>query len=72
METIREYGGKIIGYVDTDSKGNQTVRSFYGNIVAMYDASSNTTRLFAGPIISIGNTAVGQLYNPKANPDYGK
>lgn len=61
-EAIREFSGKIIGWVETDSEGNQIVRNFPGQIVARYDARNNVTRNFTGLIISKGNTAIGQLY----------
>lgn len=66
-EAIREFSGKIIGWVETDNNGNQLVRNFIGNIIAKYDSNMNVTRDFLGNIISRGNTAVGQLYNPNYN-----
>lgn len=70
MEAIREYGGKIIGYVETSPNGDQTVRSFSGKIVGYYDASANVTRRFGGWIVATGNAATGLLFNPEYNPDY--
>lgn len=64
-ETIREFSGKILGYVETDSKGNQVVKDFYGYIVAKYDKNSNMTRDFYGRVIGYGNLAVGQLYKKR-------
>lgn len=69
-EPIRDFSGKIIGFVESDDKGNQIVRAFSGRIIAKYDAQFNCTREFSGRIISRGNTAVGQLYNPQMNPEY--
>lgn len=64
-ETIREFSGKILGYVETDLKGNQVVKDFYGYIVAKYDKDANMTRDFYGRVIGYGNLAVGQLYNKR-------
>lgn len=69
-EAVREFSGRIIGWVETDSLGNQIVRAFSGLIIAKYDKTLDVTREFSGKIISKGNTAVGQLYNPSINPEY--
>ena len=62
-EEIRDgFAGPIIGYVETDEKGNQCIRKFGGAIVGYYDAQMNVTRKFGGAIVSKGNTAVGLLY----------
>ena len=38
-ETIREFSGKILGYVDTDLKGNQVVKAngYIFKLSDMYD-----------------------------------
>lgn len=61
-ETIRSFNGKILGTVDTDIQGNQTVKNFYGYIVATYNKQQNITRDFYGRVLSSGNTAISQLY----------
>ena len=71
-EPIREFGGKIIGWVETDAEGNQEVRNFYGVVISRYDARLKVTRDFYGKILTQGNTAMGQLFNPSINPSYGK
>ena len=40
-ETIRDWTGKIIGFIDTDNEGNKTVRDFYGRITGRYDKRFN-------------------------------
>ena len=69
-DPVREFSGKIIGWVETDDKGNQDVRTFTGLIIARYDAEFNVTRDFYGKILTRGNTAVGQLFNPSVNTSY--
>ena len=71
-EPVREFGGKIIGWVETDKDGNQDIRTFTGAIIARYDARMKVTRDFYGRILTKGNTAVGQLFNPSLNPSYNK
>lgn len=53
---IREFSGKIIGWIETDSvTGNQTLRDFYGKILGKYDKKYDVTRDFYGRIVAQGN-----------------
>ena len=61
-EPIREFSGKIIGWIETDRDGNQQVRDFYGKILGKYDKSLNVTRDFYGRILTRGNTVAGLVY----------
>lgn len=54
-EIIREFSGKIIGYIQIDDKGNKIVRDFYRRILGKYDKASNTTRDFYGRIVARGD-----------------
>jgi len=54
-EAVREFSGKIIAWIETDTKGNKTIRDFYGRILGKYDKASNTTRDFYGRIIAHGD-----------------
>ena len=52
---LRDFYGKIIGYIESDDEGNQMLRDFYGKILGKYEARSNITRDFYGTIIGRGN-----------------
>jgi len=54
-ETIKDFYGKTLGYIEIDFSGNKTVKDFYGRILGYYKASSNTTTLFSGKIIAYGD-----------------
>ena len=54
-QTIREFSGKIIGYIETDERGNKTVRDFYGKILGRYEKGTDTTRDFYGKILARGD-----------------
>ena len=54
-ETIRDFYGRIIGYIESDASGNKTVRDFYRRIVGKYDANLDVTRDFYGRIIGKGD-----------------
>ena len=56
-ETIKDFGGRIIGYLEYDSDGNITVRDFYRVIKGKSDAKQGVTRDFYGRIIARGNCA---------------
>lgn len=56
-EPIRQFTGKIIGWYETDNRGNIQVREFTGTILGWYDAQHNVTREFSGMIIGKGNLA---------------
>lgn len=64
---IREFSGKIIGWLETDKDGNQQVRAFSGKILGRYDKQLDCTRDFYGKILTKGNTVSGLLYDPKYN-----
>ena len=61
-ETIRDFSGRILGYVETDSSGNKTVRDFYNRILGYYDAKLNVTRDFYNRVVARGDAAVGLIY----------
>lgn len=61
-EKITEFGGRVIGYIETDKDGNKQVRDFYGRILGYYNKNDNKTRDFYGRIISDSDTLVGFLY----------
>lgn len=61
-QIIRDFSGKIIGYIETDSQGNKTVRDFYRVIKGYYDAKQDVTRDFYKRIIARGD-ACGMLLN---------
>lgn len=67
---IREFSGKIIGWLETDKDGNQQIRTFTGKILGKYDKTFDVTRTFTGKIVSKGNTVTGLLYSPEYNPDF--
>lgn len=62
-EIIKDWTGKIIGSVETDNKGNKTIRNFYGVILGRYDKATNVTRDFYGRLISRGDTSIGLIYS---------
>ena len=60
VEQIRDFYGKIIGSIETQSNGDRIVRDFYGKILGYYRSSRNVTTDFYGKIIAQGD-ATGML-----------
>lgn len=54
-EYIKDYAGKVIGYYDTDARGEITLRDFYGRLKGRYDPKTNTTKDFYGRFVGKGN-----------------
>lgn len=52
---IKDFYGKIIGYIEEDSNGNKTVKDFYGRILGYYKKSQNVTTDFYGRKIAQGD-----------------
>ena len=60
-ETIREFSGRIIGYLDYESNGDITVRNFSNQILGYYWKRDDTTRDFSMRILYRGNMAAALL-----------
>lgn len=61
-ETIRDFYGVIIGFIETDDRGDKTARDFYRRILGYYDKKQNVTRDFYHKIIAKGDAVVGLIY----------
>ncbi|MBO6285100.1 MAG: hypothetical protein J6O18_02150 [Bacilli bacterium] len=60
-ETIRDFGGRIIGYLEHESNGDVTARDFGGRILGRYEARNDVTKDFGGRILYRGNMAAALL-----------
>lgn len=52
---IRDFYGRIIGWVYEDNNGNKKLTDFQGRVKGKYDKATNTTRDFYGRIIARGD-----------------
>ena len=65
-EYIKDFSQKILGILETDANGNQTVRNFPGRqILGYYKKDRDVTTDFSGRIISRGNTVIALIYKDK-------
>jgi len=60
-ETIRDFFGKIIAYIDYKENGDQELRNYQQTVLGRYIVSKNTTTDYFGKILSRGNTLVGLI-----------
>lgn len=61
-EIIRNFHGRILGYIETDNKGNKIVKDFYGRRLGTYDKENNVTRDFYGRILNRGDSVVSLIF----------
>lgn len=62
-EAIRDFYGRIIGWVETKPNGDKIIRDFYGKIKGRYDKQLNVTRDFYGKIIGRGDLTSSLIYS---------
>lgn len=61
-EIIKDWKGKVIGYIQTDNKGNKIIRDFYRRILGRYDKALNVTKDFYGRLVAKGDQS-SMLFN---------
>ena len=61
-EAVKDWAGKVLGWVRTDDRGNQIVYNFGHRVLAKYDAQNDRTTDYAGRVLSHGNTAIAYIY----------
>lgn len=54
-ETIKDWRGKILGFVETDGSGNKVLRNFHGQILGKYNRSLDITQDFHGRQVAKGD-----------------
>lgn len=56
-QTIKDFSGRIIGYIDEQPNGDKIVKDFYQRVLGKYHKQSNTTRDFYGRVIAQGDAS---------------
>ncbi len=64
-ETIREYSGLIVGYIETKSNGDKVGYDFGRRIVGYYDAGQKVTTDFYRRIVARGDILSALVWNSK-------
>ena len=60
-QTVRDFYGRIVGYIETDYQGNNTVKDFYGVILGYYKKKQNITTDFYGRILARGDASASLI-----------
>lgn len=62
---IKDFAGKVIGYITEDKEGNQRCTTFSGKVLGYYDSKRDVTILYTGKIVARGNSVSSLLYTEK-------
>lgn len=54
-EYIKNFSGKILGYIETLPNGDKVAHDFSGKILGKYKKATNTTHDFTGRILAKGD-----------------
>ena len=52
---LKDFEGRIIGFIEEEDNGNKTAKDFYGRIVGRYYKDRNKTTDFYGRIVGKGD-----------------
>lgn len=52
---IKDWRGRILGYIQTKPNGDKILRDFYRKILGKYDKRTNTTRDFYNRLVAKGD-----------------
>ena len=52
---VRDWTGKILGFIETDDQGNKVIYNFYNQILGKYDKKLDVTKDFYGRLIAKGD-----------------
>lgn len=62
LETIKDRNQRVIGTIETDSRGNKTAKDEGGRVLGTYDAAQNVTRDWTNWVVAEGDAVVGLIY----------
>lgn len=67
-ETIKDFYGKVIGFIETKPNGDKLAKDFYRRVLGTYEKKFNITKDFYGRVIGRGDLTSGLIWN-KYNKD---
>lgn len=54
-DTIKDFYGRILGYIEDDGSNRKVAKNFYGKILGYYYIREDVTKDFYGRIVAQGN-----------------
>lgn len=52
---VKDFYNRIIGFIETDDRGNKTVKDFYNRVLGWYEQDTDVTKDFYHRIIQHGD-----------------
>lgn len=62
---IRDYAGRVLGSVETESSGNRIIRDQYGKVLGRYDKRADVTRDLYGRVVAKGDQSAMLITRPR-------
>lgn len=66
---IKDFYGRVLGFVEDDAQGNKTYRDFYNRIVGYYRKKENVTLDFYQRVVARGDTGSALVYQANAEEE---
>ncbi len=63
-QQVRDYCGRILGSIETESNGDKLIRDFYGRVLGRYDKRADLTRDKYGRVVARGDQSA-MLIKPR-------
>lgn len=70
--SIKDFYGRVIGYIEEDSQGNKIVKDFYRRIIGRYEKKQNVTKNFYGQIVAKGDICSSLIFQANAEEEARK
>ena len=62
---VKNFSGKILGYIEYKPNGDQELKNYSGMILGTFNATRNITQNYSGTILNYGNTLTMLLKDTK-------
>ena len=64
--TLRDFYGRILGYIEAKPNGDKVARDFYKRILGYYRKATDSTTDFYGRVLGRGDLTSGLVYGAGA------
>lgn len=71
-EALKDWRGRVIGWVEVDSWGNKKVYDFYNRLLGYYEKSTNLTKDFYRRVVGKGDLTSALIYQENAKQEASK
>ena len=71
-EYIKDYYGKILGWIETSASGDKVAKDYYGRIVGYYEKQRDLTLNYYKHIVARGDCIKGSVLSNSLNSKNNK